>query len=120
MTTALTLGNLPAVDDFTREVGEAFGEIAERGMPVRFRLSNDGHTGTVLSTSSATHLREPGYEADDQIVIYCPRVQFARPPAEENARETLSILEGANAGEWTVISVNADVAHYIFNAVPKE
>lgn len=108
------------MDDFTREVGEAFGEVSSRGMPIRFRLTNDLHRGVILSTKSVTHLREPGYEGEDQIIVYCPREQFARSPADADVRENLSVEEGASAGEWTVIAVNSDVAHYIFTAVPKE
>lgn len=111
---------LRPVDDFTREVGEAFDEVASKGMPVRFLLSSDRHKGVVLSTASFAHLREPGYEGEDQIIVYCPRSQFARPPADENARETINVLEGANSGEWTVIAVNSDVAHHIFTCVPKD
>jgi hypothetical protein len=108
------------VDDFSREVGEAFGEVSERGMPIRFKFSNDAHTGVVMSLKSEATIREPGYEGMDSIQVYCPLKQFAILPEYHNARETLSILEGPNQGDWTVVAVNQDVAHVIFTAVPKE
>ena len=101
------------MDDFEKEVGEAFQEVAAEGMPISFRLSNEQHTGIVQSTASLMTLREPGYEAQDEIIVYSPRVQFSVNP-EECEREKLEVMTGPQVGMWVVTAVNSDLAHYIF------
>ena len=46
------------MDDFEREVSEAFQEVSSEGMPIAFTLSNEAHTGVVMSTASLMVLRE--------------------------------------------------------------
>jgi len=105
------------MDDFEKEVGEAFQEVASTGMPISFRLTNEQHTGVILSSASLMALREPGYEPQNEIIIYCPRVQFSVDPSD-NVRETLQVDSGPQKGKWTVSAVNADLAHFIFTCKP--
>ena len=107
------------MDDFEREVGEAFNEVATEGMPISFRLTNEQHSGTIMSSASLMALREPGYEGQNEIIIYCPRVQFSRDPSD-SVRETVQVDGGPQKGKWTVSAVNADLAHYIFTCKPSD
>lgn len=107
------------MDDFEREVGEAFSEVAEEGMPVAFTLNNDPHSGVVSSPVQDTHLREPGFEDVGQIVVMCPVVQFARP-ADEYIRQILQIETGPYSGKYVVQGANNDLAHYSLTCVPAD
>lgn len=99
------------------EIAAAFSEVSDEGMPVRFLLSNAEHTGVAQSLGSSMHLRDPGYEAENQIVIMSPRVQYTRDPSDY-AREVLQVMSGAQVGKWIVVSVNADAAFYTFTCRP--
>ncbi len=105
------------MDDFEREVGEAFNEVATEGMPISFRLTNEQHTGTIMSSASLMALREPGYEGINEIIIYCPRVQFSVDPSN-SVREIIQVDGGPQIGKWTVKGVNSDLAHFIFTCKP--
>lgn len=105
------------VNDFERELGEAFSEVSDEGMPISFTLGNDEHTGVISSPTSDVHLREPGYEGVDQIVVMVPRVKLSRNP-EEYVRQILQVTSGPQIGKWVVQAVNPDLAHYAITCVP--
>jgi len=107
------------MDDFEKEVGEAFLEVSTRGMPVQFRVTNESYTGVIQSTASLMNLTEPGYEKQDEIIVYSPRVLFANPP-EDYIREIFQVDPGPQQGQWVVQSVNTDLAHFIFTCKPSE
>jgi len=108
---------LGGMDDFEKEVGEAFEEVVSEGMPINFRLSGEQHTGIIMSTASLMVLREPGYEGQNEIIVYCPRIQFSTDPSLL-VRENLEVATGPQVGMWTVTAVNADLAHFIFTCKP--
>ena len=107
------------MDSFESEVSEAFLEVATQGMPVQFRLTNETYHGVVQSTASMMHMRESGYEAENEIVVYAPRIQFANAP-DEYLRETLQIDTGPQQGKWVTVSINTDLAHFIFTCKPSD
>jgi len=107
------------MDDFEKEVGEAFLEVSTRGMPVQFRLTNEQYSGVIQSTASLMNLTEPGYEAQNEIIVYSPRVLFANPP-DHFVREILQVDTGPQEGLYVVQSVNTDLAHFIFTCKPSE
>ena len=119
MTCAAEAFNTSAMNDFEREVGEAFGEVCEKGMPILCKITNDEFNAVVQSTGSLVHLREPGYESEDTIIVTAPRSKFARSP-EEYVRQILEVLEGPQAGVWVIQAVNPDVANYVFTCKPSE
>lgn len=107
------------MDGFEKEVSEAFLEVSTTGMPIPFRLTNENYKGVVQSTTSIMHLREPGYEGENEIVVYAPRIQFANDPSDY-IREILQVDGGPQQGQWVVQSVNTDLAHYIFSCRPSD
>lgn len=104
---------------FEDEIGAAFAEVSDRGMPVHFKLTNAKHTGVAQTLGSAEHLREAGYETEGAIVIASPISQYSRPP-DEQTRERLEVLIGSLRGIYSVVKVNADAAHYSLTAIPVE
>ena len=107
------------MNDFEREVNEAFKEVANEGMPILCRLNNDEFKGIVQSTVSNTHLREPGYEGENAIIIEAPRLSFARSP-EEYIRQIVEVLEGPQEGDWVLQAVNVTLNSYIMTCKPTE
>jgi hypothetical protein len=108
-----------SMDGFEKEVSEAFLEVSTTGMPIPFRLTNENYKGVVQSTTSMMHLREPGYESENEIIVYAPGIQFANDPSEY-VREILQVDAGPQQGQWVVQSVNTDLAHYIFSCRPSD
>lgn len=107
------------MNDFEREVGEAFAEVANKGMPILCRITNDEFYAVVQSTTSIMHLREPGYESENTIIAVVPRMSLARSP-EEYVRQILEVLEGPQQGTWVVQSINVDLANYVITCKPTE
>ncbi len=107
------------MNDFEREVLESFGEVAKEGMPILCKLNDDQFSGIVQSTASLVHLREPGYESEDTVMVTAPRGLFARNP-EEYVRQILEVLEGPQAGVYVVQGVNPDLANFVFTCKPSE
>jgi hypothetical protein len=107
------------MDGFEKEVSEAFLEVSTTGMPIPFRLTNENYMGVVQSTASFMHLREPGYEGENEILVYSPRIQFSNDPSDY-VREILQVDAGPQQGQWVVQSVNTDLAHYIFTCRPSD
>lgn len=107
------------MNDFEREVLAASEEVADKGMPIACKLNDDPFNGIVQSTQSEVHLREPGYESEDTVVVSAPRSRFARNP-EEYVRQILEVLEGPQAGVYVVQGVNPDLANFVFTCKPTE
>lgn len=96
---------------FANEANAAFGEAESEGMPLRYTLSNDPHTGIVRQTMGSAELTEPGFKPLNHIMIVSTVAQFDRPP-DDGAREVVQIASGPFAGKWTLIGVTPSVAHY--------
>lgn len=107
------------MNDYEREVLAAAEEIAGQGMPIRCKLNNDEFSAVVQSTASEVHLREPGYESEDTVMVVAARSFFARNP-EEYVRQILEVLEGPQQGTYVVQAVNPDLANFTFTCKPTE
>ena len=104
---------------FDEEIGDAFAEIAEKGMPVHFRLNNVPLRGVVRSIGSEEFLRESGYEPKGGIVVVIPIKRLDLSP-DETSRERLVIADGPFGGAYVVVKVNADMGTYTLTALPTE
>ncbi len=104
---------------FGAEVAEAFGEVASRGMGIRFAIGGEAHTGVIRNTTRESELTEPGYKPTDEITIATPRVQFSEAPSP-GKREIVQIEEDPYSGKWVLLSVTSDAGLLFLTCVPSE